>query len=300
MNPFLFALPDNDVLASTLAKKLGFEKGRVVSRRFPDGETYVRFEDAVADREIILFCSLNTPDDKILPLYFLAETARDLGAKKIGLVAPYLAYMRQDIRFKEGEGVTSRYFSKFISNTFDWLVTVDPHLHRYHSLNEIYSIPNRIVHAANIIAQWIQVQIKNPLLIGPDSESEQWVSDVAKQAQAPYIILQKIRHGDNHVDVSIPAVEKWKAHTPVLIDDIISTGHTMMETIGHLKKAKMPQPVCIGVHGIFSDNAYENLRNAGAKKIVTCNTLFHSSNAIDVTDALAAVVKQLQKEEKIS
>lgn len=294
MKPLIFALPGNDSLTDALSQKLQFEKGQVVLRHFPDGETYVRLGQSVTGREIIFACTLQAPDDKILPLYFLAETARELGVKKIGLVAPYLAYMRQDRRFHEGEGITSRYFAKLISGCFDWIVTVDPHLHRYHSLGEIYSIPHQVIHAAPVVAQWIQDQIKNPVLIGPDTESEQWVADVAKRAQAPHIVLKKIRHGDRDVEVSVPDVGKWKSHTPVLVDDIISTGHTMLETLGHLKKAKMPPAVCMGVHGIFADNAYENLLAAGAQRIVTCNTVIHSSNEIDITDTLAGAVTQLQ------
>lgn len=291
MKPLIFALPGNDFLTDALSQKLKCEKGQVVLRHFPDGEVYVRFGQNVTGREIIFVCTLQAPDDKILQLYFLAETARELGAKKIGLVAPYLAYMRQDRRFNEGEGITSRYFAKLISGCFDWLVTVDPHLHRYHSLGEIYSIPAQAIHAAPVVAQWVYDQIKNPLLVGPDSESEQWVAEVAQIAKAPHIILEKIRHGDRDVEVSVPEVEKWTNHTPVLVDDIISTGHTMLETIKHLAKAKMSPPVCIGVHGIFADNAYENLLSAGARKVVTCNTIVHPSNEIDVTNALAEAVQ---------
>lgn len=300
MKPFIFSFPGNEALVDALAQKLDFEKGQVTLRRFPDGETHVRFEQDILDREIIFVCTLNAPDNKILPLYFLAATARDLGAKKIGLVVPYLAYMRQDRRFQEGEGITSRYFSKLLSSCFDWLVTVDPHLHRYHSLNEIYSIPNQIVHAASVIAPWIHEQIKNPLLIGPDSESEQWVADVAKQAKSPYIILEKIRRGDRDVTVSVPDVDKWKNHTPVLVDDIISTARTMIETVAHLKNFGMQAPVCIGIHAIFVENAYQDLLKAGAGKIVTCNTVIHSSNEIDITDDLVGAVKQLRMENKMN
>ncbi len=299
MTPLIFALPGNEALTHSLARQLQAGHGQVVLRRFPDGETYVRFRQDVSKRDIIFTCTLQAPDDKFLPLYFLAKTARELGAKKIGLIAPYLAYMRQDRRFREGESVTSRHFAELISSCFDWLVTVDPHLHRYHSLNEIYEIPNRIVHAAPIIAQWIHDQINHPLLIGPDSESEQWVAEVAKRAKAPHIVLNKIRHGDRDVKVSVPDVRKWQSHTPVLVDDIISTGHTMLETVSHLKKTKMRPPVCIGVHGIFVDGAYENLLAAGVQKIVTCNTIAHSSNEINIVDALAEAVKQLRTKKKL-
>lgn len=295
MKPLLISLSPEEVLSQSLCEKLSAEKSQMTLRRFPDGESYVRIENECKDRDVIVVATLFKPDDKIIPLIFISETLREFGAQSVGLVSPYLAYMRQDKRFHEGEGITSRYFSKLISNYFDWLVTVDPHLHRYHSLNEIYSISNTVVHAASVVSNWIHDHIKKPLLIGPDSESEQWVADVANRAQAPHVVLSKIRYGDHDVEVSVPEVEKWKDHTPILVDDIISTGATMIETIEHLKKAQMKAPICIGVHGIFAGEAYKNLLAAGAQRVVTCNTIPHPSNAIDITSDLASAVQQLNQ-----
>jgi len=150
-----------------------------------------------------------------LPLLFAADTARDLGARRIGLVAPYLAYMRQDIRFHAGEAVTSRTFAAILSRHLDWLVTVDPHLHRYHELSEIYRIPTQVVHAAPFLASWIKRNVARPLIIGPDLESEQWVSQVAADADAPFLVCEKIRSGDRHVTISIPnAPACWSTISP--------------------------------------------------------------------------------------
>ena len=233
--------------------------------------------------------TLHQPDEKLLPLYFLSQTAKSLGAKCTCLVAPYLAYMRQDKVFKPGEGVTSDYFGKLISGFADSLITVDPHLHRRSSLSEVYNIPSEVVHAANAISRWVKENVENPVLVGPDSESEQWVSEVATAAGAPFIVLEKTRHGDRDVDVSVPQVEEFKRHTPVLVDDIISTARTMIETVGHLKNAGMKAPVCIGVHAVFAGSAYQDLINAGAE-VVTCNTIPHESNKIDLSSILAARV----------
>ena len=122
---------------------------------------------------------------------FAAGAARDLGASLIVLVAPYLAYMRQDKRFHTGEAITSRTFASMLSAAVDGLVTVDPHLHRYHALDEIYRVPTRVVASAPAIARWVRKNVANPLLIGPDTESEQWVAAVARDAGAPGIVLQK-------------------------------------------------------------------------------------------------------------
>lgn len=293
MTPLVLALPGSEALARTLATSLDAEQGRMECRRFPDEESYLRIETDVSHRDVVIVCSLDRPDPKYLPLVYAANTARDLGAKSVGLVAPYLAYMRQDRRFKAGEAVTSGYFARIMSREIDWLVTVDPHLHRRASLAEIYDIPAEVLHAAPLVSGWIHKEIERPLIVGPDSESEQWVSEVARDAEAPYIILTKARHGDRHVEVSVPDVEQWHDRTPVLVDDIISTGRTMIETIGHLLRAGMPPPACIGVHGIFAGNAYDDLIGAGALNIVTTNTVAHVSNRIDVSQSLAGAIGEM-------
>lgn len=287
MRPLVLALPGNERLAVALAGILGAEMGALTLRRFPDGESYVRVDTSVRDREVILACTLHRPDDKLIPLLFLAATARDLGAARVGLVAPYLAYMRQDRRFLDGEGVTSVYFARALSAAVDWIVTVDPHLHRRSALAEIYSVGTDVVHAASHISAWIRANVSRPLLIGPDEESAQWVHDVAKGAGAPSVVLEKVRRGDRDVSVSVPDVARWRDHTPVLVDDIISTARTMIATISHLARAGLRPPVCAGVHAVFADRAYEELQAAGAARVVTCNTILHPSNTIDLHDALA-------------
>jgi ribose-phosphate pyrophosphokinase len=293
MKTILFSLPGNEELTELLAAKMDAEVGKATLRNFPDGESYTRILSDVKDKCVVLICTLHEPDEKLLPLYFLSHTAKSLGAKCTCLVAPYLAYMRQDKIFNEGEGVTSGFFGKLISGFADSITTIDPHLHRINSLDEVYHIPNKVIHAADDISKWIKKNLKNVVLIGPDSESEQWVSEVARNADVPFTILQKVRHGDRDVEVSVPDVEKYKDATPVLIDDIISTARTMIETVEHLRKAGMKPPICIGIHAVFSGNAYQDLLDSGVKKIVTCNTIPHISNGIDLSGIIAEEVKNL-------
>jgi len=292
VKPVVLDLDSDGSAGQRLAAALDAEPGTLSMRRFPDGETYLRIHTPLDGRTVIVLASLHHPDDKFLAIHFAAATARELGAKQIGLVAPYLAYMRQDARFNPGEAVTSRAFARLISASFDWLVTVDPHLHRHRALHEIYRIPAVALHAAPLVAAWIAREVPRPLLIGPDSESEQWVAAVAAQAGAPHVLLTKVRLGDHSVKVSAPEVSKWRDHTPVLVDDMISTAHTMMETVNHLTQAGLAAPVCVAVHGLFAASAYPDLLAAGARRVITCNTVPHPSNAIDVLPLLAEGVRQ--------
>jgi len=292
MKPLFFAMPGNEAAANALAKALGGATGELELRRFPDGESYLRFAGDLAGQTVALVCTLDRPNEKTLPLLFAAATARELGAAKVGLVAPYLAYMRQDKRFNPGEAVTSREFARLLSDAFDWLVTVDPHLHRYKSLSEIYRIPTCVVHAAPLMAAWIKANVEQPVIIGPDVESKQWVAAVAKQIAASYAVFDKIRRGDREVEIKIKNLDAFVGHTPVLVDDIISSGQTMLAAIRLLKDRGLAAPVCIAVHGVIATGAYEALLAAGAR-VVTCNTVPHASNAIDVNGLLGESLRTL-------
>ncbi len=296
MQPVLFNLGAEESLADSVAGGLEAERGTLELRSFPDGETYLRFDGDCADRPVILLQSLDRPNDKVLPLLLAAATLRDLGASRVGLIAPYLAYMRQDIRFRPGEGVTARYFGRLLSDHFDWLVTVDPHLHRIGSLDEIYRIPTAVARAAPALAGWIGEQVTDPVLIGPDRESEQWVAEVATRSGMPHLVLEKKRSGDRDVRVSAPDLEHHRGQVPVLVDDIISTGHTLIETIKHVVAMGMPPPVCVAVHAVFAEGAAEALRAAGATRVVTSNTIPHPTNRVDVAPALVAAAASLWQE----
>lgn len=293
MTPVLFGFDYAGAVCESLCDLIDADRGQFECRRFPDEESYVRIDSPVEGRRVVICSTLDRPDGKLVPLTFLAGASREEGATSVGLVAPYLAYMRQDRRFRPGEAVASRHFARLISGSFDWLVTVDPHLHRVRTLSDLYTIPSRAVHAAPAVSEWIRHHVAQPVLVGPDEESEQWVSAVARDAGAPWIVLEKTRRGDRDVSVSVPEVSKWRGHVPVLVDDIISTGGTMIETVEHLLQEGMQPPVCIGVHAVFAGDAYEALKASGAARVATCNTIPHESNAIDVAPRIAEAVRGL-------
>jgi ribose-phosphate pyrophosphokinase len=281
------AFPGNEEFAEKLRKALGRSALELEMRRFPDGESYVRLAHDPKGRDVTFVCSLNEPDSKALPLIFAARTAKELGAKRVGLVAPYLGYMRQDRRFKDGEAVSSVYFAELLSRAFDWMVTVDPHLHRRASLSEVYSIPARAVAAAPALAGWIEANVPKPLVLGPDSESEQWAAEVAAACGAPHSVMNKTRLGDRRVEIEAPPLAQWRGRSPVLIDDIVSSARTMALAARKVMDAGLRAPTCIGVHGVFAPGALDALREAGIARIVTANTIGHGTNAIDVSGLVA-------------
>jgi len=293
LKPLIFTHHASPNLVKKITQQVNGELAQSENHEFPDGESYVRIHNDCSSRNAIIIANLHQPNPKILPLIFLCETLKALGIESITLISPYLPYMRQDIQFKPGEGITSRFFAELLSTYIDKLITIDPHLHRYNSLDEIYSIPSTVIQAIPKIVSWIKTHIEQPLIVGPDSESEQWAALAADMIQCPYIILEKKRLGDKNVQVSSPQAGQYKNRTPVLIDDIISTGRTMIKTAEALVKEGLSAPICIGVHAIFSDDAYEAMKQSAIQNIITCNTVPHQTNQIDLSELLAAEISAL-------
>jgi ribose-phosphate pyrophosphokinase len=289
--PLLFALPGKEDASTRLASALGAEVGTVLFGRFPDGETHLRIDSACTGRACAILAGLDRPDEKVVPLAFLAGTLRELGASRVVLIAPYLSYLRQDQAFHPGECVSALRFASLLSSLVDVVVTVDPHLHRLRSLGEAFPIPALAVSSAPATAAWIAREVRDPLVVGPDEESRKVISDVARRAGAPFIVLQKQRRGDRDVDVSFPDLRLHRGRTPVVVDDVISTGITLGTVVRGMAERGFAPPVCVATHAVFASGALEAIEKAGARRIVTTNTVTHATNAIDVDPLLVEAVR---------
>ena len=250
-------------------------------RQFPDQESYVRIIDPVP-KKVAILCSLNNPDAKIFPVIMVAQTLRRLGAEHITLIAPYFSYLRQDFEFAPGEAISGQIFGQLLSQYVDHVVTIDPHLHRIKSFGEILTIPNDILHTDIILANYIKTNIMNPLIVGPDGESWQWVNRISKLLNAPYVIAHKTRTGDREVSVRIDDLSPYTGCNVVLVDDVISTGQTLYQTA---KAVNHPNLTILAVHAVFADDAYNLLRSVSSH-IVTTNTIKHVTNGISVAPML--------------
>ena len=208
----VIALPGAEAIADRLDGALGASRIGLQSRRFPDGERYLRVLDAVDGRELLVATALRDPDAQLPSLFFLADTLRELGASRVGLVAPYLPYMRQDARFHSGEAVTSRSIAAWVDAHFDGLVTVDPHLHRIKTLGELFRVPGVVASSAGAIAAWVRAHVPRPHIVGPDAESEPWATEVAQGAGCAYSMLKKTRLGDREVQINLPPLERARLH----------------------------------------------------------------------------------------
>ena len=232
------------------------------------------------------------PEMSLFDIVFAAETAKDLGAKKVILAAPYLAYMRQDKRFHPGEAVSSRIMAKLLNNSVDKVITIDPHLHRYRSMKEVFTIPAKNLTANLLIADFVKKKISDAVVIGPDWESYQWAEAIAKRIGVQSTVLEKTRYSSRHVTSKMTKQVELRGKNVVIVDDIISTGHTIAEAAKKAKAAGAKSITAIGVHGLLVEGALAKMKKAGVTKVVTTNCIEHRTNGIDVTGLLAEELKK--------
>ena len=288
----LLGFPEYSDPARNLAAAAGLDYAEIDLHRFPDGESRLQLPDDLPER--ILICrSLNQPNEKLVELALAASTARDLGADNITLVAPYLCYMRQDKAFHPGEAVSQSIVGSMIANWFDGLITVDPHLHRVHRLKDAVPVSKaKSINATKAMAVYLDGRLDNPVLIGPDEESEQWVAAIAKRNHLEFHVARKLRFGDSDVQVTLPDAD-YRGRNIVLVDDVASTGRTLEAT----SRGLIPyQPASITVmvsHALFVDDAQERLRNAGVDEIWSCDSIIHPTNRISLAECLAQAVAKL-------
>ncbi len=285
---------NSEEIAKNIARKLRVKYSPLTIAAFPDGDLYLKYNTDLKGQKVVIVQSFQPhPDMSLFDVLFAAEAAKDLGAKKVILVAPYLSYMRQDKRFNPGECISSKVMAKLLNNSIDKLITVDPHIHRYKSLKDIFTIQTTKLTANSLIADYIKEHFKNEVIIGPDAESFQWAEDIAKRIKVSATVLKKTRFSSRHVEVRMNNPIEIKGKNVVIVDDVISTGHTVAEAAKKAKKMGAKEISTVAVHGLFVENGIDKLKKAGVSKIITTNTIEHPSNKIDITPLL---IEELKKE----
>jgi len=287
MKPMVLYFDDESAPALQLAEAAGFAAAEVSRHRFPDGELRLRLPERLP-AQVVMFRSLHRPNEKLVELLLAANTARQLGARRISLVSPYLAYMRQDIAFNPGEVVSQRVIGRFLAGLFDDLVTIDPHLHRIHALDEAIPLANAIaLSGAPMLATLIAARRSNPMLVGPDAESAQWVAQAAAVHGWDSGVCSKLRRGDREVEVSLPAGLAVQGRQIVLIDDVASSGHTLARAAEAVLAAGAASVDVAVTHALFADDALEIVRRAGVGEVWSTDCIPHPSNALAVAPMLA-------------
>ena len=289
----LLCFDDEQTIAQAVAAAAGLTLAVIQRHRFPDGELRLRLPESLPPR-VVFWRGLHQPNEKLVEILLVARTAHQLGAVHLTLVAPYLAYMRQDIAFNPGEAVSQRVIGRFLAGLFDAVITVDPHLHRVATLEEAIPVKDAIVlSGAPLLADHIATQRPDVLLIGPDEESLQWVAQAAARHGWAHGVCRKLRHGDREVDIELPDLP-FAGRAVVLMDDVASSGHTLAQATRLLREAGAASVDVAVTHALFADGAVRLIREAGAGQIWSTDSIPHASNAVSIVPAVAEVLCALQ------
>lgn len=282
----ILAFPDYLSQSQRLARQLEIDCQPVYLHHFPDGESLVKLPTELPEH-VIICRSLNQPNDKLIELMFCARTARELGAKRITLIAPYLCYMRQDTANQPGEAVSQRIIGQLLAELFDDVITVDPHLHRVPRLDMVIPLRNAVsLMATDEIAEFLQQKLDYAVLLGPDSESEQWVSSIARQIGFDYAIAAKTRHSDTNVEINL-AHQDYQNKPVIIIDDMASTGRTLAKATQLLKNRGAGNVYAVITHPLFCGDAEQHMLSAGIKEIWSTDSIQHTSSVIYLDRLLA-------------
>jgi ribose-phosphate pyrophosphokinase len=289
----LQCLPSSAGAAQRLAARLSLPLYEIALHRFPDGELRVTVGAAAATT--IVYASLDRPNDKLLALLFASEALRRCGAQRLILVAPYLCYMRQDAAFHPGEAISQKAIGRLLAGTVDRIVTVDAHLHRTKTIRAVFpGIEADNLSAMPAIAEALRADGFDPdtVIVGPDEESRAWVSDLAARLGAKHAVARKTRRGDRSVEISFADTGLFAGRPALLVDDIVSSGGTLMgcAKVLHAVGAKTIDAVI--THALFAPELVQALFAAGIRSVRSTDSVPHPTNAIALDAVLADALRK--------
>ncbi|MFB6462350.1 ribose-phosphate pyrophosphokinase [Bradyrhizobium tunisiense] len=289
----LQTLPGGSDAAKRLAARLGLSCSEIAVHRFPDGE--LRVAVAPPTDIVLLYAPLDQPNDKLIALLFAAEALRRGGAKRLVLIAPYLCYMRQDAAFHAGEAISQRAMGGLLATIVDRIVTVDAHLHRTPDIASVFpGIEAENLSAmpaiANALARGGGIDPAT-IVIGPDMESEPWVNDVASRLGLQHTVARKTRHGDRSVAISFADPGLLAGRPALMVDDIVSSGTTLMATAKALTAMGATAVDAIVTHALFPAGMIAAFAEAGIRSVRSTDSVPHPTNAIALDEILAATLR---------
>jgi ribose-phosphate pyrophosphokinase len=285
----LCAFEEDRALAQALAHALGATFKPIRARRFPEGETHLTVPPAAGTA--ILLRRLNDPEPKLMPLLLAADALRRRGASRLVLVAPFMPYMRQDRLFHPGEALSRDVIGRLLGERFDRIVTVQAHLHRTMDLADVFrpaQIDNLL--AARLLAA-VEGWPRDAVAVAPDREATPWARSFAAVLGGAWTSCAKQRSGDREVALVLKHPQRVVGRHAILVDDIASTGVTLMRAAEALLGAGATGVDVAVVHAFLSAADEAALQRAGVRCIVSTDSLPHPTNAVSLCGLLSTALR---------
>lgn len=263
----------NPSLADSIAERLGAPIGRSVLNRFPDSELHAEIDDSVRGCDVYLVQPTGPPVDRhLMELLFLADACRRAGAARLTGIVPYFGYARQDRRAKGREAVGGRLIADMLGVAgFQRIVAVDLHTV---SLEGFFSIPLEHLSAVSLLANAIEELVEHKtVIVAPDLGAVKLAERYAELLRRPIAIAHKVRLSGEEVKVR-GIIGEVAGRTPVIVDDMISTGGTIEAAAAALLTAGcLPQITVVASHGLLAGTAIARLSALPLRRIVVTDSL---------------------------
>ena len=279
--------PSSTELGRKIAEILGVKAVSIAHKKFPDGESYIRFEEEIAGEEVAIVQSTGPPQDtNLIQLFILADAAKDLGAKRVVAVVPYLAYARQDKRFLPGEAISIQTIGKLLkASGVDELLTVNIHEEK---VLEKFEIPAKNVSAIGLLADHFRSRgLGDVFALAPDEGAAGLASEASKILGGGCGWLHKERDRYTGEIKTEERILDVSGKDVIIFDDIISTGGTIANAVKILKKQGARRVYAACVHPLMIGNAKERILQSGAEEIVGTDSVPSNVTVVSLAPLLA-------------
>ncbi len=277
--------PASQLLAGRVSESSGYDLLICEFKRFPDGELYTRILENFAGEDVTIIQS-TVNDSDFVALLQLIDACCD--AAGINVVIPYMGYARQDKRFKEGEAISARVVARAIKA--DNVFTINIH---DESILEYFDANAVNLDATPVLGRHIKnMKLKNPIIIAPDDGAIGLAQNASKDLGIDYDFLDKTRLSGETVSIK-PKTLEVKERDVIIIDDIISTGGTMAETVSLLRSQGAHEVFAACVHPVLSNNAVLKLFKAGVKGIIATDTIDKGVSVVSVAPVIESSIRNI-------
>jgi ribose-phosphate pyrophosphokinase len=281
MSTYLFSLFGNPLL-KPLSENLNIYTGDVKLKHFHNQESQIEISSNISGKRVILIDSLDRPNNKLLDLIFFAKTAKENGASDIGLIATYFPYLTQ---YKANKNCSngSSYYIDIIQELFNWVIIPEPTLDQRNDLNNFFTCPAHKLQLSTLIGDWIARKQPDSFIISQKNKNPVLAQKIATIAGVECIELDEAYHTTENLPTDMRAI---------FINDVISSGTSVFEAKKTIEQTLNYKPILLAAHGIFTQNSYQILETE-FEYVITCNTIPHKSNAIDILAPLTKLCSSL-------
>ena len=278
-------------LSAKVAWDLGENLSPIETRRFPDGERYIRIKGEVP-KEVVVIQSTGYPqDENLMELFLLLKNLKSLGVERTRVVIPYFGYGRQERRFKSGEAVSAVIVAELLEAAgASEIYSINLH---EKNIKEFFNIPVHEISAMPMIANYINTQVDDPMIIGPDKGALGFAEEISGILKCDCDYLEKIRISPEKVEMK-PKNLDVKGRDVVIIDDIISTGGTIVSASRILNDSGANKVLVGCVHPILVEDALLKIFAAGVDDVFATDTLKSDVSTISVAPLVAGYLKKFE------